>query len=241
MSKFKRDPKTALSRLTETKDGKVLVRAPCYIQVPERWMGLGIGLGSVTEKTMVYGFFPIVFNDGIYTVMNVCALMEITPSRTTKVTVNDQTYYEFHFDADTSIIKSLNVVRQDTLTFNIFNEFFMKGKVPWWATLDDLASIFDTANQFAGSKMGQTPQTIEFIAGVITRRKDETTKSIRQSAKNFNDYDLDNIEFVPLNSVLHSVNNTVSKLSGSYFHEGVISAIVNPSNRASQVEKILRT
>lgn len=238
MTAFKRDKDTCLSRLVTSKNGSVLTRARCRIQIPERWMS--VGLGSITDVTSIYGFFPIIFEDNTYTVMSVCALMDITPSRTTMVSLDGDSYYEFHFDKDDTIIKSTKLVRQDTLTFNVLDEFVMKGKVPWWATVDDLCSIFDTADKHAGSKIAKVPQTIEFLIGVTARKREERIKSLRQTAKSFEDYDLNNIEFIPLKSVLEAVNNTLAKLSGSYFDEGVKSAIVYPTKESGKIEKILR-
>lgn len=238
MTRVIRDKKSCLSRLVVAKDGGVLTRAPCRIQLPSRWMD--VELGSIADVTSVYGFFPILFDDNRYTVLNVCGMLDLTPNRTTKVTIQDEEYYEFHFDSGSKVIKSLQHVRRDTLTWSIFNEFFMKGKVPWWATLDDLCSVFDTADKHAGSGMGRTPETIEFLAGVAARKVQDRTRSLRQTAKTWDDYDLDQIEFVPITSVLHSVNSTLGKLSGSYFHEGVVSAMVRPASKTSKVEKILR-
>lgn len=239
MTAFKRDGAGCLSRLVKQKDGTVLTRARCFIHVPERWMG--VGLGEITDVTSVYGLFPIIFEDNSYGVINVCAMLDLTPSRTTMITVEDESYYEFHFDADSTIIKSLNVVRTDTLTFNILNELFMKGKVPWWISVDDLCSIFDTAQKHAGSRIAQVPQIIEFFTSVVSRRIEERAKPLRQTAKDFDDYRLDKIEFIPLTSVLEAVSNTVAKLSGSYFHEGIISAIDYPASKTGKVERILRS
>ncbi len=238
MATFKRDKNACLDRLVQTKDGKVLTRAPCRIQVPERWMS--VGLGEISETTNIYGFFPIIFEDSIYSVMNICALMEIIPTKTTKITVNEESYFEFHFEKNSVVFKTLKLVRQDTLTFNVIDEFIMKGKVPWWATVDDMCCIFDTADKHADSKIAKVPQTIEFMIGVIARRIEERNKSLRQTAKSQEDYRLDRIEFIPMRSVLHAVPNTVAKLSGAYFHDGVVSAIVNPSSKTGKVEKILR-
>lgn len=201
---------------------------------------MGVGLGNITETTTVYGFFPIIFEDNVYTVLSVCAIMELLPTRTTKVNIEGETYYEFHFDADSKIIKSLNLVKKDTLTFNVMNEFIMKGKAPWWTTLDDLCCIFDTANKHAGSAIAKVPQTIEFLAGLITRKRDARKRPIRQMAKKPEDFELKNIEFVALLSVQESVSNTLNKMSGSYFNDGIISAINDPTEKASRVEKILR-
>src|ERR1700752_229123 len=239
MTTVKRDKGQCLERLAQTKDGGVLTRVSCRIQVPVRWMN--VGLGSMGESIAIYGFFPIMFEDDLYAVMNVCALITISPSRTSMATIEEEAYYEFHFDPGTVMIRTLNLILQDTLTFNVLDEFIMKGKVPWWGTVDDLCSIFNTAKKHAGSAIAKIPQTIEFLVGITARTIEERTKVLRQTATSWEDYQLDRIEFIALNSVHFSVNNTVSRLSGSYFHQGVISALVNPSTKTSKVERILRT
>lgn len=239
MSKMIRDKKVCFDRLVKGKDGNLLTKANCRLQIPERWTH--VGLATITDTSSIYGFFPIIFDDNYYCVMNVCAIIEITPTRTTQVTINEETYFEFHFDANSSIIKSLELVRQDTLTFNVMDEFIMKGKVPWWGTVDDMCMIFDTAHKNAGSSIAKIPQTIEFLVGIISRNINDRTKLLRQSAKTWDDYELDQIEFIALKSVLLAVSNTISKLSGAYFSEGVISAIVNPSTKTGKIERILRT
>lgn len=239
MTKVTRDKDRCLSRLVVDKSGMVLTKESCRIQLPTRWMD--IKMGNITEVTTVYGFFPILFNDNSYCVISVCAMMDLLPSRITKITVEEESYYEFHFDAGTPVIKSLKLVKSDTLTFNVLDEFILKGKVPWWTTVDDLCDIFGTANKHAGSSINKVPQTIEFLVGVIARRTEERAKSLRQTSTSWKDYELENIEFIPLRSVLYSVNNTASKLTGAFFHEGVISAIVNPVSKTGKIETLLRS
>lgn len=238
MTVFVRDKKACTGRLIVAKDGGVLTRVPCRIFLPSRW--LDVSLASITEVTSTYGFFPIVFDDNRYVVMNVCAMLDLLPARVGKITLQEEEYLELRFEAGDKVIRTTTVVRKDTITYNVMDEFIMKGKVPWWGTVDDLCQMFDTAKKHADSNIGNTPQSIEFLVGIIARKLEERSKSLRQTAKTRSDYDLDRIEFISLKSVLYSVNNTVSKLSGAYFHDGVVSAIVNPASKSSRVETILR-
>lgn len=238
MEKLVRKRDSYRDKLVVMKDGSVVTKSPTRIQVPTRWMT--VNLGEITSITSIYGFFPIIFDDNTYCIFNVCAMINIIPTRTTTVTIEDEPYYEFHFDAGVKMILSLTLVRTDTLTFDILNEFFMKGKVPWWVRVDDLASVFDTAEKHANSKIAKVPQAIEALVSIISRNRNDLSIALRQSAKTLDDYDIDKIEYIPLKSVMYSVNSTVSKLSGSYFHEGVISAIVNPTTTSGKIEKILR-
>lgn len=239
MTNLTRNSEVCLSRLMETKDGKVLTKAPCRIQIPERWVDKG--LANISSVVSVFGFFPIIFEDNVYSVMNVCGLIDIKPTSIGKVKIDEDPYIDFIFDGPTTLIDNVNIVKQDTITYNVLEELFIGGKVPWWCGIHDLCCIFDTADIHAGSNIGAMQEIIEFISGVVCRKKDNMSVSIRHGAESQKDIDLDRIEFVPLMSVLYSVNNTTAKLSGSYFQDGVVSAIVNPASRVSKVERILRT
>ena len=48
-----------------------------------------------------------------------------------------------------------------------------------------------------------------------------------------------NYVWTALNSVRDSATNTTTKLGGNYYSEGVISALINPSDRVERIESIL--
>jgi hypothetical protein len=45
--------------------------------------------------------------------------------------------------------------------------------------------------------------------------------------------------YIPLRSVTYTATNTTNKLAGSYFQEGLVSALVSPSERKERIESIL--
>ena len=48
-----------------------------------------------------------------------------------------------------------------------------------------------------------------------------------------------NYIWTALNNVRDSATNTTTRLGGSYYSEGVISALVNPSTRPERIESLL--
>ncbi|MNJ68815.1 hypothetical protein D3C77_650980 [compost metagenome] len=46
---------------------------------------------------------------------------------------------------------------------------------------------------------------------------------------------------IPLRNVSYGATNTIAKLTGSRFDEGMTSAIVNPGDRVERTEMVLRT
>lgn len=239
MSKYKRDAAVSLSYLMENEAGQILTKRPCRVQVPVRFSE--IGLGEIGIRTFSYGLFPVIFDTGEYAVINVNAILELRPFKLTVVTIDEVDYHEFHFEAGQILFQTTDLVKRETLLYNVFDEFIFKGKLPWYVEYDDVGKLFDTALYHAGSKVGQNPEVIEFIASMVSRSKEDRTQYIRTVAQSYKDFGLANIDYVALMSVFYSVKSTVNKLAGSYFSDGVVSALVSPSERAEKIESILRS
>lgn len=238
MSKYKRNPDLVKSMLVKNKSDQILTKVNCKIQVPVRYST--VGLGQVGLDTYILGLFPIILESGDYTVCNVNALVELNPSKVTVVTIDDVEYHEFFFEKETVVIKNTNLVKREDLMYSIFSEFIFKGKIPWFVEYNDLGKLFDTAESHAGSRVNKNLEVIEFIASLITRSKQDRSKYIRNIGNIPSDFSLDKIDYVPLSSIFYSVTNTVNKISGSYFKDGVTSALVNPTTKVEKIEKILR-
>ena len=239
MSKLKRVASIALSYLVENAAGQVLTKKACRIQIPARFTE--IGLGEIGINTFSYGFFPIIFDTDEYCVLNVCAMVELVPYKLLIVNIDEVDYYEFHFDAGQVVIKTTDLVKKETLMYNVFDEFVFKGKLPWYAEYEDVGKLFDTAKYHADSNVSQNVEVIEFIASMISRSKEDRTKYIRLFADSYDDVKLEKVDFVPLKSVFYSVSSTLNKIAGSYFTDGVTSALVQKSEKAEKIERIIRS
>jgi hypothetical protein len=238
MAKYKRDAATALSYLFENASGQVLTKKNCKIQIPVRFTE--VGLGEIGINTFSYGFFPIIFDSDEYAVLSVCAMVELNPYKLTTVSIDDDDYYEFYFDAGQVVFKATDLVKKETLMYNVFDEFIFKGKLPWYAEYEDVGKLFDTALYHAGSKVARNLEVIEFVASMISRSKADRTKYIRTLAESYNDVRLEKVDFVPLKSVFYSVSSTLNKIAGSYFTDGVTSALVQQSDNVEKIERIIR-
>ena len=238
MAKYKRDAKAALSYLTENAAGQIIAKKSCKIQIPVRFTE--VGLGEIGINTYSYGFFPIIFDTNEYAVINVCAMVSLNPVKLTTISVNEVDYYEFSFDAGQVVIKTTDLLRKEALMYNVLDEFIFKGKLPWYAEYEDVGKLLDTAKHHAGSNVAQNLEVIEFIASMVTRSSNDRTKYIRTVAQSYADVTLDKVDFVPLKSVFYSVNSTLNKIAGSYFNDGVTSALVNPTSKVELIESVIR-
>ena len=227
-----------LSQIKENSAGQIIAKSNMVIQVPVRFSE--IGLGEIGINTFTYGLLAIILESGDYAVLNVNALLELDPYKLSIVTVDEVDYHQFHFEAGQVVIKTTDLIKQDGLLFNVFDEFIFKGKVPWYADYEDMGKLFDTAKHHAGSNVAQIPEVIEFIASMVSRSNKDRTKYIRTVGMKYSDFTINDIDYVPLKSVFWSVTSTVNKLTGSYFSDGVTSALVTPTAKIDRIERVLR-
>jgi len=233
-----RDSSKVLSVLKELDGKQIITKVNCRIQVPVRYMS--IELGQIGVDTYTLGCLAIILEDDTYAVLNVNALLALDPYKTITTKVDDVEYYEFYFTAGDVVFKDTTVIKREDIMFAIFNEFVFKGKIPWYMGYEDLGKLFDTSSEYAGSSIANSPETIEFIASMLTRGKDNRDKYLRSIIRSYKETTNDKIAYVPLMSVFYSVHNTVNRLAGSYFDNGITSSLVNPTDKVGSIEKILR-
>lgn len=236
MNKLIRNPELVKTKLVENKAGEIITTEKCVIQIPARFST--IGLGQIGLETNIYGCFALILDTGEYSVFNINAFIELNPARTIIVDINGIDYHQFEFDPYQILIKTTTIVKRDSVIYRVFDEFIFKGKIPWYLTYDDVGKLFDTAKQFANSDVSKNQDVIEFLVSMISRSSGNRSVYIRNILKSYKD--TQNISYVPLSSVFFNVNNTLNKLAGSYFNNGVVSALVKPSDQMSEIEKILR-
>ena len=155
--------------------------------------------------------------------------------------INEVSYYEFYFEANSILIETTHLVRRNLLMFNVLDEFMFQGNVPWYIEYEDLGKLLDTSEYHADSRVGQNYEVTELIASFLARKKDDRTKYYRTVIENFADLKKTPPVFVALKSVFYSATNTLNKLAGSYFNDGVVSALVTPTQNVERIESLLRS
>lgn len=235
---LKRDAQRVIDNLIEQEDGSIITNLPCKIHIPERFTAKSLAvLGS---EVFVFGFFPLIMNDEFYGVNKTIAMMRILPSSTQRVVIDSDPYYEFSFDAGDKIFYSTHLVVNDTLTYYMYDEFIAKGNIPWYMDYYDMANMFDTAQEHAGTYLGGR-SIIELIISTIARDPNDMTRLYRHILQSHADVRNHPPVTVPFRSVIWNTSDTTSKLNGAYFSDAVNSALVNPSETVEVIEELLRT
>lgn len=232
-----RDPEKVQSYLRELEDGRLVTTKGCKIYIPCRFEERD--LASIGIETHIVGIYAMTVDDQYYAVSLVNARIRIEPTSTVRVTIHGDEYYEFMFEPGATVTPSLDLVKTDTLVYKIYNEIFAKGRVPWYLGYSELAKIFDSAKEHADANIGVNQEVTELLVSIIARDPDNRHKYYRQRVKTPEDLKTPPA-FIALRSVTYAATNTLNKLAGSYARDGLVSALVNPTERVERIEELLR-
>lgn len=237
-STLTRDAKRVLDSWSTTKDGQMLTAKPCKIIVPARWTEQNLAdVGTVTRTMAI---FAIVMDDKYYAVSNAAAMMRLTPTETNTIKVGSDDYLEFFFEAGSVVCPNINLVKDDTLPYRMYNEFFAKGRVPWYISYEDLGRIYESAPYHANLQVGANHAVPELMAAAICRSEKDVTRYYRHVVEGEQDLVMNPPVTIPLKDVSLGATNTTARLMGSYFNDGLVSSLVNPSDRVEPIENLLR-
>lgn len=237
--RLKRDPVRVRAALRNAGDETIVTPKGCKIVIPERYVDKG--LAEISSDVRILGIFAIIVDDEYYAVSNAITMVRLKSSTISTVKIDGDNHLEFKFDPGSVVIADTQVVVNDQLLFKVFDEFIAKGKVPWFMDYrNDLTALFDSAKRYAGRDFGHNHVILEIIAAAITRMEKDLNVYYRYGLKSPADLVKVAPVTIPLRSVSHGATNTPTKLIGSYFGDGLTSALVTPSDRIEKIEEILR-
>lgn len=233
-----RDPARIHACLQELDDGRLVAKKAIKIYIPTRFAERG--LASIGIETHIVGIYAITVDDTYYGVSMVNAMLRIEPTATMKVIINEEEFYEFYFEPGSTVVSDTQLVKTDTLVYRIYDEIIAKGRVPWYLGYLELGKLFDTAKYHAGANVGGNHEVTELIVSMIARDATNRHQYYRRSVQSLEEIRSIPPAFISLRSVTYAATNTTNKLAGSYFKDGVVSALVNPTERVEKIEDLLR-
>lgn len=234
---MKRDAAYIQQFLQETKSHQILTSRDTIIQFPKRFIERD--MGEIGLETFIFGVYAVIIDDR-YAVSAIPAILKTSPSEIKITEIDGDEYYNFHYPAGSVLIENSMLVKKATLVYGFMEEFFLKGNIPWYINYEDLGRLFDKAKHYSGSDVAQNYAIMEAMAAYVSRSPKDRSIHYRHYLKT-----KDDLKFKPqyigmYGNVFYAAPGTVAKLSGSYFQDGVVSAITQPSEKSSKVETLLR-
>lgn len=237
--RWTRDASKVHACLHEAPDHSVVTSKKLAIYIPERYAEKQ--LATIASDIYTLGIFAVVVEDRYYAVSNAIAKMRVKPSVISTVKFDGDNYLEFSFEPGSVVIADTELVKDDFLVYKIFDEFISKGRIPWFMNYrEDLGHLFASAGYHAGMNLASNHVILDIIAAAVTRVRSDPTTYYRHRLKTLDDLERVEPVNIPLRSVSYGATNTTSKLVGSYFGEGLNSALVNPADKVEKIESILR-
>jgi len=229
-----RSPKEVLKAVRSVGLEVVAVK-PVDIIVPERYAEKG--LMDVGETVTMLGVYALV-HERHYAVSLLNARITVKPTSISTIKINQVSHLKLSFEPGASVIVTREVLTESDLVFEIFNEFVTKGKCPWFMGYDDMARLFETAAEYGDMKrLADLHAITAMIIAAISRNKRTMTQYYRHAIQ-------DNPESeratISLKNITFGATNTVTRLNGSYWGDGLVSALVNPSDEVEKIEELLR-
>lgn len=240
-SEYKRDAEHIHGLIHETSSGILIAVKPLVIYVPRGYEGTR--LLTIAKEVRTVAVFCIVDPEAKkYGVSKAVTLMPITPTTVTIVSFDDGEYYEFSFAAGSTICPNYNLVKDDTLSYTVYDMIIAKGHIPWYLDYIDLATLLDTSNYHAGLNLGPSNVPMEMIAASISRDPKNMKAYYRHGMKAGVAIREQPVKpsFIAFRNIIYGATNTTAKLTGSYFDDGMASALVNTSEKTESVETLLR-
>ena len=238
-SSLKRDDIVIKASVTVTPDKRMLTKTGCKIIIPSRYIDKGLAvLGNVVNCVAI---FAMVVNDQTYSVMSADAMMPLTPDSISEVTIGDEKYHEFSFNKGSVVCPNMNLVKSNVFIYEIYAEFYSKGKYPCYFNRRDCGMVLSTAQKHGGLSLGANNLPCELVASYVTRDGKNVRKFFRHIAKSMKDDKTKPYIFIPLTSVAFGTQDTTAKIGGAYLDEGITSGLVDQADSISIFERILRT
>lgn len=233
------NPEKIRAVLKKLPDKRLITIEPITLYFPERFVERNLAI--VGSDIQCIGLIGINLNDQYYANLMVDAMVKLEPSGILKTEFDGDVYYKLMFEKGSTVFSSVELVKTDILTFNIYNEIIASGKVPHYMGYLEQAHLFDTAGKHAGAKVGERTEITELLVSLNARDAKNRRKYYRETVKTLDDVYTRPPVILPLKSPEYSPTDTLTKLAGSYWERALVSAVVNPSEKTERIEALLRS
>lgn len=234
---LKRDPNYILDAFMFPSNGTMVAKKDLIITFPVAYEEKQ--LATISTDVYVVGIFGIIV-DGYYASNTMLSRIRMFPTEIEKEKIDEVEYYILHFEKGSTVVENMNLVKENTIGYYVYNYLIAQGKVPWYMSAIELLNLFKDSNYYSGVTYGSNHVATELIAAMIMRRNGDINQYWRQSINSIDEVISNPPQFIPLRDVIYGARNTTAKLMGAYLKEGMKSAIMHPSENTESVEEILR-
>lgn len=234
---LKRDP-NKIKRCFKVVGNSTIATEDIRIIFPKRFIDKG--LCQLDKITTLIAYYAILDSNDNYAVAIAPVAQSLQPSSISMVNIdktNSDVYIVLNFFKDDVVIPNNDCVQDASYLFTILDEFFFKGKIPWYLNYEDVSNLLLESKKYTGSNIGSNPIGLEILATLVA--KDKNGEPYKIHIPNHEYIYKHNPKYTGLGDV-KSYPDTGAKLIGSRLKDGLTAALIEKETKTSDVSDVLR-
>ena len=235
MTDYIRDLSKVYAAIEELDNGALAAKKELKLYVPSRFRDKNLLI--LADEIYTIGIYMLVVEDKYYAVNLTIGMIKIVPDIVNTVFIDSVEHFEFTFYKGTVFIPNTDIVVRNKLPYYVFNEIVARAKVPVYLSYTDLGNLFNTSDKHATVALGSTITIMHMLIAVISRSPDDLRTYFRQVSDKMS---YDKVVYSPIHSSSYGPTNTTARMLGANFSDNVSVALINPSDREENIEKLLK-
>lgn len=238
VEKLKRNNTAIKNSLKVVKD-KTLTTRNLHMLVPEFYVDKE--LMNFEDGVNCICIFILVDDNYNYGLFIAPVFQRFTPYLTSKVNIDGEVYYRLDFGKDSILLDSNTTVQSKMFLFNLFETFFLLGKIPFFIDYIGLSNLLSETEKYCGSNIGSDIVAMDLITATITRVKNNETVYYKHVVNKPEDLNKFSPSFKGLKDINFSLDNTGARLVGGYLEQNMINAVIDQNNKnITPIENIIK-
>ena len=203
------------------------------VYIPQRYSVYN--LLNIADTVTTLGIVDLVIDQKYHAGLMILATIEIEPDDVEKVMINDLQYIKLILSNGCKFIKNTERIADSSIVYAIWVEFVERGKLIYNLNYDTLATIFNQSKSMCDLNIPVDAVVFEVIFSSLCKDCDNLTIPYRLTdmTKPY--------KMIGLRNVGYAMTGTTSRLLGSYFQQGLNSALIQTSTQHSEIEDLLRS
>lgn len=233
---LKRDRERIRKVFTIKDSGEVVANEDFLVYIPKRFIDSNLALLSDTvTSALVLGL--VLPEEKVYAPMVGLANVTLLPISVEEEAVDGVLYLVLNFVKGDTFIQNITVVEDPNQPYYYHMEFENYARKPFYLSKDDLTSLYDYSKVQCGKVIGTSPQVVRLFHSIMFRDPNDLDQPYRSSEAM--DKGIEPV-IVGLNNSPMLVKGTFPKITGGYLQDNTLAAIVNPDDRVTELEKIIK-
>ena len=162
------------------------------------------------------------------------------PDSVYQVQLNGIDHYKMDFKAGEIVTPNNECVQSSDFIFDIFELFFLLGKIPVYLSYTECGDLLSQAKKYAGSGAGDNVIAMHIITAVISRVLGDEGKLFKEVVKTKEDLLKYDIVYKGLKDPFYGVDSTANAIIGGHLTDNIIGSVMVPEKEANKIASILK-